>query len=56
MCIINFNIDTDWSLTHSYSYQNSRADKETIESFKEKFDFEYKFINGDININYKHVD
>ena len=32
-CMMNFNIDTDWKLTRSYSCQNNQADQETINSF-----------------------
>lgn len=56
VCMMNFNIDTDWKLTRSYSCQDSHADKETIDSFKEQFGFEYKLVNTNMGINYERVD
>ncbi|MEK6199621.1 MAG: hypothetical protein N2B60_05275 [Psychrobacter sp.] len=56
VCMMNFNIDTDWKLTRSYSCQDSHADKETIDSFKEQFGFEYKLVNTDMGVDYKRVD
>ena len=53
---MNFNIDTDWHLTRSYSCQNSQVDKEIIDSFKKQFGFEYRLVNTDIGMNYKQVD
>ena len=55
-CMMNFNIATDWHLTRSYSCQNSQADKETIEIFKEQFGFEYKLVDTDMGMNYERVD
>lgn len=56
VCMMNFNIATDWHLTRSYTCQNSKVDKETIDSFKEQFGFDYKLINTDMGMNYERVD
>ena len=56
ICMMNFNIATDWRLTRSYSCQNSQADQETIDSFKEQFGFEYKLVDTDLGVDYKRVD
>lgn len=55
-CMMNFNIDTDWSLTRSYSCQNSQADQETIDSFKEQFGFNYKLVDNNTGVSYERVD
>lgn len=55
-CMMNFNIATDWRLTRSYTCQNSQADKEIIDSFKEQFGFEYKLDSTDMGMNYERVD
>lgn len=56
VCMMNFNIDTDWRLTRSYSCQNSKADQETIDSFKEQFGFKYKLVDTDMGVDYKRMD
>lgn len=55
-CMMNFNIATDWRLTRSYSCQNSQADQETVDSFKEQFGFEYKLVDTEMGMNYERVD
>lgn len=55
-CMMNFNIDIDWRLTRSYTCQNSQANQEIIDSFKEQFGFNYKLINIDGEADYKRVD
>ncbi len=56
VCMMNFNIATDWRLTRSYSCQNSKAAKEDVDSFKEQFGFEYRLANTDMGMNYERVD
>ena len=55
ICMMNFNIDINWHLTRSYTCQNSEANQEAIDSFKEEFGFEYQLVNTDIDINYERV-
>lgn len=56
ICMMNFNIDTNWHLTRSYTCQNTQADQETVDSFKEQFGFEYRLVNNDTGITYERVD
>lgn len=56
ICMMNFNIDTNWHLTRSYTCQNNTADQEALDSFKEQFGFEYRLVNNDKGITYERVD
>ena len=53
---MNFNIDTNWRLTRSYSCQNSKVDQEIIESLERQFGFERQLVDTNLGINYERVD
>ncbi|MGO2121253.1 MULTISPECIES: hypothetical protein [unclassified Psychrobacter] len=55
-CMMNFNIDTNWRLTRSYSCQNSKVDQEIIESLERQFGFERQLVDTNLGINYERVD